>query len=56
MEDNKEHIMDAEDLLSLMTLGAVAPYAVEALLRWVTRTIKPGFGAKAPAWFRLQGN
>ena len=32
--------MEAEDLLSLMTLGAVAPYALEALFRRLGRTLR----------------
>lgn len=48
--------MEADDLLSLMTLGAVAPYALEALLHWTGRALKSVFGANAPTWFRLQGN
>ena len=48
--------MEAEDLLSLMTLGAVAPYALEALFRRLGRTLRTILGACAPAWFRLQEN
>lgn len=48
--------MNAEELLSLITLGAVAPYALEALVRSTVHIMKSGFGAKAPAWLRLQGH
>jgi hypothetical protein len=47
--------MEADDLLSLMTLGTVAPYALEALMHWSGRAMKSVFGANAPTWFRLQG-
>jgi len=46
--------MEAEELLSLMTLGAIAPYILEAFLHWARRVTKSGFGANAPTWFRLQ--
>ena len=46
--------MDAEELLSLMTVSAVAPYALEAAIGWISRTIRRTNGANAPAWFRLQ--
>lgn len=48
--------MEADELLSLMTLGAVAPYALEGLLHWAGRAMKPVFGAIAPTWIRLQGS
>lgn len=47
--------MDAEELLSLMTLGAVAPYILVALPCWLRRLTKSAFGAHAPTWVRLQG-
>ena len=48
--------MDTEELFTLMTAGAVAPYALEAALGWIRRTFKCTSGANAPAGFRLQRN
>ena len=46
--------MNPEELLSLITLGAIAPYALEAVLRNVLRSFRATIGASAPAWLRLQ--
>ena len=48
--------MEPDELLSLMTIGAVAPYALEAALHWTRCALKSAIGANAPAWFRLQKN
>ena len=48
--------MAPEELLSIMTAGAVAPYALEAALGWISRTFRSTRGANAPTWFRLQRN
>lgn len=48
--------MEAEELLSIMTASAVAPYALEAALGWINRTFRCARGKNAPAWFRLQRN
>ena len=48
--------MAAEEFLSIMTAGAVAPYALEAALGWISRTFRSTRGANAPTWFRLQRN
>ncbi len=48
--------MEAEELLSIITAGAVAPYALEATLGWVRRTFRCARRANAPAWFRFQRN
>lgn len=47
--------MDPEELLSLITLGAVAPYALEAIFRKISTThFRSVIGAYAPTWGRLQ--
>ncbi len=47
--------MEPEELLSLITLGAVAPYALEAIFRkFSTRNFRSIIGAYAPTWSRLQ--
>ncbi len=48
--------MDTEELLTIMTAGAVAPYALEAALGWIRRTFTCKSGSNAPARFRLQRN
>jgi hypothetical protein len=41
--------MDWNELLTLMTLGAVAPYVtVAAAANWIRRAGKPSTGANAP--------
>jgi hypothetical protein len=45
--------MDGIELLAILTLGAIAPYATEALLTWCRRLGRHGFGAGAPSWFHL---
>lgn len=46
--------MDCNELLMLLTLGAVAPYLAEASIRWIRFAGKPRSGAGAPAWFRCR--
>ncbi len=46
--------MNPEELLSLVTLGAIAPYALEAVVRNASRSFRFLIGAYAPAWLRLQ--
>lgn len=48
--------MNAEELLSLMTIGAVAPYIVVAAPGWVRRVTRLAFGAHAPGWSRHHGH
>jgi len=48
--------MNPEELLSLITLGAIAPYALEAVLRNASSAFRFRIGAYAPAWLRLQRN
>lgn len=40
--------MDLNELLALLTLGAVAPYVTAAVVWWVWRSGKPSTGADAP--------
>ena len=40
--------MDLNELLALMTLGAVAPYVTTAAASWLWRSGKPPTGADAP--------
>jgi len=47
--------MEPDELLSLITLGAIAPYALEAIFRNIsTKTFRSVIGAYAPSWSRLQ--
>ena len=46
--------MEPEELLSLMTLGAIAPYALEAVLRGARTFVRSAIGAYAPEWRHLQ--
>jgi hypothetical protein len=46
--------MEIDELLPLMTLGAIAPYALEAIITRILRGIRTGIGAYAPSWFHLQ--
>ncbi|MCX7162495.1 MAG: hypothetical protein WCI19_08605 [Betaproteobacteria bacterium] len=40
--------MDLNELLALMTLGAVAPYVTAAAACWIKRSGEPPTGADAP--------
>jgi len=42
--------MDLNELLALMTLGAVAPYVTAAAACWIKRSGEPPTGADAPTW------
>lgn len=46
--------MNPEELLSLVTLGAIAPYALEAVVRNASSSFRSLIGAYAPAWLRFQ--
>ncbi len=48
--------MNPEELLALVTLGAIAPYALEAVLRNASSSVISRIGAYAPAWLHLQRN
>ena len=49
-------MMESNEFLPLMTLGAIAPYVLEALLYRIRRAFRSGIGAHAPAWLHLQKN
>ena len=44
----QEAIMDWNELLALLTLGAVAPYVTAAAACWIRSPGKPSTGADAP--------
>ena len=46
--------MDCNELLILLTLGAVAPYLAEAASSWLAGSGRPQTGAHAPSGFRCR--
>ncbi len=41
------------ELLVLVTIGAVSPYVVVAVVTWSQQLGKHNFGANAPSWLRF---
>ena len=48
--------MDCNELLLLLTLGAVAPYLAEAASSWLACHGRHKTGAHAPRWFRCRSS
>ena len=40
--------MKCYELIALLTVGAVAPYVIEAASRWIQGAVKRCIGARAP--------